>query len=106
MRIKHRVPTQAFEKSAEISEEYQREVDRATARLEKAYHQAQKRLLVAEHKAEKLQHSKKAKPHDIKVAWALVELRRLELNKYERMLMTSPQPAANRGTKSFRPIAL
>jgi len=103
VKITHRIPMQVTMRNDPISDDYWREVERSTRRLEVAFHKAEKRLRDAEHKAERLV-SKHAPKKDIATAWAVVELRRTELDNYARMMATAPQPAANRGRKSFRPV--
>lgn len=108
MKIRHRVPPRGPLSDA-VSEAYQRQVDRSTERLMREYLQAQARLEAAERRAEKAsrvagRHSSRKRVADAEAAWAIVELRRIELEKYNRMLKASPASAAHRGTKSFRPV--
>lgn len=109
MKIRHRVPS-FVPSSAVISDQYQREVDRATERSERAYRAAQARLdaaIAKAAKAESVAKRKSAKSREIR-AWqtaeALVELRRIELEKYERIMRVTAAPSSNRGRGSFRPV--
>lgn len=105
MKIKHRVPV-AKPKSDPISEDYQAEVDRATAKLEKQYEAAQRRLEAAIRKAEAAQGRAKGKgksKSEIEL-WALVELRRKELAQIAALMHPSGAGVKHRGRASFTPV--
>jgi hypothetical protein len=109
MKIRHKVPSAPLT-SDPISAEYQREVDRATQRSERAYRAAQSRLdaaIARAARAEAVAKRKSAKAKEIR-AWqtaeALVELRRIEMEKYERIMRATAAPSSNRGRESFRPV--
>lgn len=110
MRIGHRIPVEHMRWTDEVTPEYQAEVDRSTAKIEKAYKDAKKRLAAAEQKAARVRQEtvgrKTKKAHEARLAQAaaIVELRRIELEKYERMMMSSPQSAQHRGIGSHRQI--
>lgn len=109
MKIKHKVPAFA-PKSEDVSEQYENEVRRSTQRGEREYLRAQKRVTAAEQRLEKIRAaSAKARAlssytRDLNVAIQIVEQRRQELAELERLMKQSPNPAKNRGTKSFRPV--
>lgn len=110
MKIKHRVPTAAYElRSAVLTPEYEAEVTRSTERLERAYAQAQRRLERAQQRASHAQreldahHSKQAK-RVARLAWAEVEVRRAELESLHRQMTSTVQAARSRGRRSFRPV--
>jgi hypothetical protein len=109
MRIKHRLPVLPA-KSAEVSAEYQAEVDRATSAAERRFRVAQQRLESAERRRDRLQAQRvtaaRARQHkrDLATALALVELRRAELEELARMMQSSPASAVHRGDRSYRPV--
>lgn len=105
MKMRHRVPNRP-PRPEPISERYQAEVDHATAKLERAYMRAQKRLEVAERRAHRVEVRAKPKPKDIEVAWAEVELRRQELAEIQKLMQPAGAPAKNRGRESYRPVPI
>lgn len=109
MKRRHRIPVEHLRTTEEVTPEYQAEVDFYTERGQREYEAAQRRLTAALGRAERLakrnakRHTDKAR-REIDEAWALVDLRRMELGKYERLMAATGQPSINRGTKSFRPV--
>lgn len=109
MKITHRVPT-TTPKSAVVDDRYQAEVDRATDSAEKRHQDAQKRLLAAERRRDRLQRAEVARSdrrkhaEQLKLAVALVEMRRAELEQIERMMQASPASLMHRGKGWHRPV--
>jgi hypothetical protein len=113
---RHRVPVEIVMRiTAEITPEYQRQVDRSTEKLEREYIQAQKRLEAAERRALKVgpePHAKKrrstadTREKRLIDLWAEVELRRQELMDIERLMHGSHVPQRNRGRGSFKPVGI
>lgn len=101
MRIAHRVPVREAQ-SATLDPAYQAEVDRSTARAERAYAKALRDLQRAEGKLQRVQQSHDAKA--IKLATAIVELRRQQLEELEVQMRSAPQSATHRGRRSYRPV--
>lgn len=100
MRIKHRIPLQALEyRGAEITPEYQAEVDRSVARAENREAVAQRRLQAAEAKLAKAQKIKARAQREraVLVARELVEMRRQELLAVQRQMNSAPSSARTRG---------
>lgn len=89
-----------------LTVEYEREVQRSTEKLERQYVRAQKRAEQAERRLERARNDPRtrSKKHQIAQLVAEVELRRLELEEYHRMMVSSPASATHRGRKSFRPV--
>ena len=113
MKRQHRIPVDHMVWTDEVTPEYQAEVDRYTYRLEREYNAALKRLNAAEDKAKRIEAESVSratkKSHDRRQAdaWAMVELRRLELQKYALMMACVPHASAqHRGPKSHRPIGM
>lgn len=115
MRIQHRVPFREVSQNmtGRLDPAYEREVEAYTARLERDYANAQKRLEAAERKQERLARlleaatsskSRKRMERDAQEAWALVEERRLELMRLSSMMTAVPASASHRGTKSFTKV--
>jgi rhamnose utilization protein RhaD (predicted bifunctional aldolase and dehydrogenase) len=106
--MKHRVPVRPV-RSDPVDERYQREVDASTDRAVRAYDRAVGALEAAEALLERRAREaarKGAKAQQRRAyedALAVVELRRLELEKLYRLMQASPQSAAHRGRKSFGP---
>lgn len=112
---RHRHPVDLMLKSDVITAEYQHEVDRSTAKLEREYAQAQKRLESAERRAEKAgpkppQQSKRstARGRDKKLMdlWEEVEARRQELMSIERLMSGSYSGQRHQGRGSFKPVGI
>lgn len=110
MRIKHRIPVDRLRLTDEVTSEYQAEVDKHTARLEREYRAAQARLSAAEERAKRIDRrtasrsSRKAHERDSATAWALVDLYRLELEKFERMMQAVPASSQHRSRAAHRPV--
>lgn len=97
MKMRHRVPTEALAyRSSHLSERYMAEVETATNRSER---EALRRLQVAERRLARLVHVAKPKPHALKVAIELVELRRQELLAVQRQMQTAPASAQHRTSR-------
>lgn len=112
MRIKHRYPVDRMRFTDDVSAEYQAEVDRQTARRERDYEAASRRLQAAQSRRERIEHESVSKTtrekhaRRLAAAIALVEVRRLELERIDQQMRTSPQAAQHRGTGSFRPVPI
>jgi multidrug efflux pump subunit AcrA (membrane-fusion protein) len=106
MRLRHRIPTDQFERSDPITPAYQREIDETMRRAQTAYDQAERRLQRDERRLEKARQAKPTRRQErqIKELVALVELRREELKRWHQMLVHSPQSAQHRGSRSYRPV--
>lgn len=106
MKIRHRVPTHAY-RSDPVSPEYQAEVDRHTDKAMAAWRRAQGRLAAAEKRLARVRKSvspSRARVHEVAVAAELVEARREELQRIERLMKAVPAAAQHRGTQSYRPV--
>lgn len=107
MKIKHRIPPEAYFVSEPITLEYQAEVDRSMARGAQREREAVRRLDVAIAKMAKAAKIK-AKPqrsHAMLVARELVELRRQELLQLQRQMNASPSSAQHRSrTDRHKPV--
>lgn len=105
MKIKHRTPGNWWTApvSADVSPDYEAEVQRDTTRAENNYRHAQERLARAEARLAKAQ---AAGQHRRRIAelQALVELRRAELDAYRRQMTSVPASAQHRGRRSYRPV--
>lgn len=105
MKIQHKTRTSVARIGGDIVDSaYMAEVEASTARLEREYARAEKRLNAAIAKAQKAEARTGTKPAVVADLWAVVELRRMELDRYARMMATSPASAQHRGGKSFRPV--
>lgn len=108
MKIKHRPYVAAPREGGDlVDSDYELEVQAAVARLEKAYAKAEQRLAKAiakAQRAESQERGKKAAQGTAADLWAVVELRRMELDNILRLLAASPQSSAHRGRASFRPV--
>lgn len=109
MKITHRVPPN-YVRGAEITPEYQAEVDRTMQRAEAEYRRAQAAVAAAERRLARLERRaekegrRRQLRQQITTAAALVELRRIELEKYHRMATASPASAEHRGVRSYRNV--
>lgn len=85
---------------------YEREVQRSTEKLERAYARAEKRAQQAEQRLERAKANPRhrAKQHLIATLEAELQVRRDELEEYRRMMVAVPASAEHRGTKSYRPV--
>lgn len=103
MRITHRVPVREPEPVI-LDPRYAAEVERATHRAERAYAKAQRDLASAQQRLERAQQARIRNQKTIKLATALVELRRTQLEELEAIMHASPAAATHRGRKSYRPV--
>lgn len=111
---RHRYPVELMGQSEEITPEYQLEVDRSTAKLEREYAQAQKRLEAAERRAmkagekpvKKVRSKATSQEKNLIDLWAEVEVRRQELMEIEALMRGSHIPQRNRGKGSFKPVGI
>lgn len=89
-----------------LDDAYEREVQRSTDKLERAYARAQKRVTQAEGRLAKAQREERTrrKAHVLAQLEAALQARRNELEEYRRMMVGVPASAAHRGTRSFRPV--
>lgn len=108
MKIRHNPNASWAPPSAVVSESYEDEVLRSTEKAERLYRQAQKRLADAEGRLARAQRKASAKNRKRHLAEleAIVELRRVELEKYRRLMVSTAASAAHRGRDSFRPVGL
>ncbi len=110
MRIRHRYPVERMMASDPVTDEYQAEVDAHTARRERDYRDAEKRLRAAELKRDRIRaetvsrSTRKAHARRLAELDALVDLRRNELDALDRQMKASPQSAQHRGKKSYRAV--
>lgn len=91
-----------------LDETYEREVERSTSKLERAYARAQKRVEAAEARLRKARNATQARPkaHVIASLEAVLQVRRDELEEYRRMMVSVPASAVHRGTDSYRPVPI
>ena len=82
----------------------EREAEATTRAAERAWRNAQKRLVKAEERRERIAHRVGVTARQIAVAEQIVELRRQELLALERLMTSHAAPSKNRGNKSFRPV--
>lgn len=105
MKIQHKVnPGYWHSKPAEVDADYQEEIDRTLEKARVAYERAERRLVAAEARLAKAERRAAPSRRQIEELELLVMLRRDELDRYRRMMVSVPQAAVNRGTKSFRPL--
>lgn len=101
MKIKHRIPVALLAASDPITPEYQDELDRTAAKAEAAYNRALKRLEAAELRLTRAQRKQAApRRHRRQIAEleAMVELRRIELQKWHMLMVATPASSMHRGT--------
>lgn len=96
MKITHRVPIRE-PVSAVLTPDYEAEVQRATNRAERRYAAGLAQLEAAEHRLARARTLK-----DKKLATAIVELRREQLELLERLMQSAPASATHRGVRSYR----
>lgn len=97
-----------------LDPDYEAEVERMTQSREVAFAAAQRRLAAAERKAQRLSQrlesstgkTKRLTKKELVLAWEAVEARRSELESLSSLMTSTPAPAKNRGTKSFRPVPI
>jgi ABC-type Fe3+-citrate transport system substrate-binding protein len=101
MKIKHRIPPEAYFVSDPITPEYQAQVDRTMAKAAGREREAQRRLAAAEARLAKAQRIKPApqRTHAVLVAQELVEIRRQELLTIQREMSGTPSSAQHRSKK-------
>lgn len=100
--------------TGKLDPDYEAEVERMTVSREVAWAAAERRLAAAERKAERLARiaesatgkTKRMTKKDLSAAWAMVELRRTELEELARGMTWTPAPRKNRGTDSYRPVPI
>lgn len=102
-RISHKVRAPRDPKPVEISPEYQAEVDRSMAKLQRAYARAQKRLKAATEKWQWAQDTY-AQAKVIDAAKREYERRYYELREIEQLMTRSPAGAAHRGTEGWTKV--
>ena len=99
--------------TGKLDPDYEREVDQMTARLERDYANAEKRVEASERRAARIERvkesaqtarDKKGYERDLAAAWEQVSARRDELARLASLMSASPASAAHRGTKSFRTV--
>lgn len=109
MKITHRVPVRAVA-SDPVTPDYQAEVDRCTAQLERRYAQAAKRLEAAERRALRAEArsgargKQKMQPARLAALWADVERRRAELAAVQGLMAPAGASKQHLGRKSYRPV--
>jgi hypothetical protein len=114
MKLKHRIPSQAYFRSEEVTAAYQAEVDASTAKTQSAYERAQRKLAAAERRLTSVEAAARRGSVDAKRARAsarellgaaeLVELRREELHRIEALMKGVPSSTEHRGRGAFRPV--
>lgn len=100
MRITHKARAAREPKPVEVSEAYQREVDRSTDKLGREYAKARKRANVAQARYQRAQfeQAKVQQLSSLRAEW----LRRVdELRELELLMTQSPAGAAHRGTEGW-----
>lgn len=107
MKIKHRTRVPRVRDGGDIVDEaYEAEVQAYTAALEKQYARAQKRLQKSIEDAEKVDPHGVSRKKRAAELWAIVELRRAELEELAMLMQSSPQSTAHRGTSGWRPVPI
>lgn len=121
MKIHHRVPVDkiSYNMTGKLDPDYEAEVERSTAKLEKEWERAQKRVesakiaaekarvraaYVEQQRAEKLERQEAERQY--KLALELLAEREEELRELEVMMTSSPAGSQNRGKKSYRPVPI
>lgn len=110
MKIKHRVPVAAIQNVAVVDGQYESYVQRVTARAEKAFADARRRLEKAEARRASLTEQTQRRPNDaalrrrLKSANAAVESRRQELLAIQSLMVAHPASVEHRGTGQAKPI--
>lgn len=101
MKLKHNVPVGLITRTDSISEEYQREVDRATESAEVRYQSALRRLQREEQRlvAAKAKAPTKKRRAFVEELEARIEMRRLELRDLHRLMTQSSRSTTHTGTK-------
>lgn len=105
--MKHRVRVRQVSDGGDVVDEaYEAEVRAHTAALEKQYARAQMRLRKSIEDAERVDPSGASKKKRAAELWAIVELRRAELEELAMLMQSSPQSTAHRGTSGWRPVPI
>lgn len=101
MRVKHKVHLPRNPKPVEVDPAYQAEVDRSTAKLERAYRDAQRRVERAAGRLRKAEAGRvqAAQLRGLRAEW---ERRVADLAELERLMQASPAGAAHRGTRGWQ----
>lgn len=89
----------------EWADRVEREAHLHTARSIKRHEQAQRRQARATERAQREQSRRRSNPQRVAKLWALVELRRDELNRLARLMNATPAGSKNRGTGSYKGVA-
>jgi DNA repair exonuclease SbcCD ATPase subunit len=89
----------------EVDEDYERQVEESTRRLQQQYHEAQRRARRAEQRLSEAQ-AKRQRPSKAILTRLETELqlRREELAEYERMMQSTAASSVHRGVRSFQPV--
>lgn len=104
MKLSHNAHGSWQRPSAAVDDAYEAEVQRSTAKGERLYRLAQKRLAAAEARLARAQAQPRIKKHVLAELAATVEIRRAELDELRRMMTSSPASAQHRGHDSYRPV--
>lgn len=112
MKITHRVPNLRRPHGDTVSDAYQAEVDRHTAKLEAEYRAAQKNLAAAVRRLDRVRAESvsraTAKAHDrrLREATALAEMRREQLEQLQAMMTRVPASSQHRSREAHRPVPI
>jgi predicted secreted Zn-dependent protease len=106
VRIKHKTLLPRASKPAEISPEYQAEIDRSTAKLQQRYEKARKAAEKAAKKLDEVLRTPPAQKTAAQVQSIETELlRRLaELREIELLMTASPAGSAHRGREGWTKV--
>lgn len=106
MKIRHRIPPEAWSRPDLISDRYQTEVDASTSAGEKRVRNAMRALDSAERRLSKAlkTHGIRSRVRSVLVAREIVELRREELLTIQRLMQAVPASATHRSHQSKRPV--
>jgi 23S rRNA maturation-related 3'-5' exoribonuclease YhaM len=106
MRLRHKVNHgwSANRNDPEWERRVEREALSTTDATERAWKTAQRRLARAEIRRERVAKALNVNPRRLAIAEQIVELRREELQRIERLMTSHSAPAKNRGRKSHRPV--
>lgn len=109
MKIRHNAPREP--RSADLTPEYEAEVEASMRRGRLRWESEQTALEKAERRRAKVAARKpktakaaKVRKRQLRELDELIELHRQRLQETHRMMRSSPQSAAHRGDKSFRPV--
>lgn len=105
MKIRHRIPREAYFVSEPVSAEYQSQVDATVASAEVRFAAAERRLQSAERKLAKASGAGDGTARTLRALTELVELRRQELISAQRAMQTTPAGSTHRGLgRHHRPV--